>query len=80
MNPCLKIIEPILIETRIKYIIQINIKLKVYFKKYDHKSADYQTVKTTSERRKLLTEKKLFDSIVLSQMIVPRTVVVQKHV
>ena len=80
MNPCLKIIEPILIETRIKYIMQINIKLKVYFKKYDHQSADYQTVKTTSERRKLLTEKKLFDSIVLSQMIVPRTVVVQKHV
>ena len=31
----------------------------VYCKKFDHKSADCQTIKTTSERRKLLSEKKL---------------------
>ena len=31
----------------------------MYCKKSDHKSADCQTVKTTSERRKLLNEKKL---------------------
>ena len=30
----------------------------VHCKKSDHKSADCQTVKTTSERRKLLSEKK----------------------
>ena len=41
----------------------------VYCKKSDHKSADCQTVKTTSQRRKLLSEKS----------IVPLTVVVQKH-
>ena len=32
----------------------------MYCKKSDHKSADCQTVKTISERRKLLSEKNLF--------------------